>query len=294
MKFDADVSDTATLLNLILLARNRYVVHVGNLNITDICQGTLKRIIMTEVIGEGSLCNLESLWNINIELLLFSRAATPLEVNHLVILTEESSISLCINTAVFNILIASVPNLFYFVTRLSKFLGLKFNIGMFMLVDELFKKQHQSFTITFGKPIPWQTFDKSKSDLEWAAWVKDEMAKLEVGSMSGVLDLPSTNLRKSQMSLVIGMDSLYCLSQSAHTRVAERAKGLSTPLVVTSGYDDFYATNAETFCKVCKENNIPYILMLSPGKHSWKYWGFALEVHLQIFKAILEGKNLGF
>lgn len=73
-------------------------------------------------------------------------------------------------------------NLFYFVTRLSKFLGLKFNIGMFMLVDELFKKQHQSFTITFGKPIPWQTFDKSKSDLEWAAWVKDEMAKLEVGN----------------------------------------------------------------------------------------------------------------
>ena len=114
------------------------------------------------------------------------------------------------------------------------------------------------------------------------------------GSMSGVLDLPSTNLRKSQMSIVIGMDSLYCLSQSAHTRVAERGKGLSTPLVVTSGYDDFYATNAETFCKVCKENNIPYILMLSPGKHSWKYWGFALEVHLQIFKAILEGKNLGF
>ena len=51
-----------------------------------------------------------------------------------------------------------------------------------MLVDELFKKQHQSFTITFGKPIPWQTFDKSKSDLEWAAWVKDEMAKLEVGN----------------------------------------------------------------------------------------------------------------
>ena len=76
--------------------------------------------------------------------------------------------------------------------------------------------------------------------------------------------------------------------------MAERAKGLSTPLVVTSGYDDFYATNAETFCKVCKENKIPYILMLSPGKHSWKYWGFALEVHLQIFKAILEGKNLGF
>ena len=51
-----------------------------------------------------------------------------------------------------------------------------------MIKDELFKKQHQSFVITFGKPIPWQTFDKSKSDIEWAGWVKDEMAKLEAGN----------------------------------------------------------------------------------------------------------------
>lgn len=114
------------------------------------------------------------------------------------------------------------------------------------------------------------------------------------GSMSGVLDLPSTNLRKSQMSLVIGTDSLYCLSQSAHTRVVTAGKGLKTPLVISSGYNDFYASNAETFCKVCKENNIPYILLLTPGTHSWKYWGFALEEHIHYFKAILEGKNLGF
>jgi putative hemolysin len=69
--------------------------------------------------------------------------------------------------------------LFMFLTSFSKFIGLKFNIGMFMLVDELFKKQHKSFVITFGKPIPWQTFtDKSKTPAEWAAWVQNRVYEL--------------------------------------------------------------------------------------------------------------------
>lgn len=72
--------------------------------------------------------------------------------------------------------------LFYTLTSLSKFLGLKVNIGMFMLVDELFKNRHKSFVITFGEPIPYQTFDKSKTDSQWAEWVKDKMARLETGN----------------------------------------------------------------------------------------------------------------
>lgn len=71
---------------------------------------------------------------------------------------------------------------FYTLTGLSKFLGLKINIGMFLLVDELFRKRHKSFVITFGKPIPWQTFDKSRTDTEWAEWVKDRMTELEHGN----------------------------------------------------------------------------------------------------------------
>lgn len=71
---------------------------------------------------------------------------------------------------------------FYFLTGVSKRLGLKFNIGMFLLVDELFKNRHKSFVITFGKPIPWQTFDRSKTDTEWAKWTKARMAELEKGN----------------------------------------------------------------------------------------------------------------
>jgi hypothetical protein len=35
-----------------------------------------------------------------------------------------------------------------------------------------------SFTVTFGKPIPWQTFDKSKTPAQWAQYVKDIVYKL--------------------------------------------------------------------------------------------------------------------
>ncbi len=72
--------------------------------------------------------------------------------------------------------------LYYFWSRVSRFLRLKFNIGMIMLVDELFKQQHNHFVITFGEPIPWQTFDNSKTDQEWADWVKDKLLKLQEGN----------------------------------------------------------------------------------------------------------------
>ncbi len=73
-------------------------------------------------------------------------------------------------------------NLFYRLTSLSKCLGLKFNIGMFMLVDELFYKKGQTFVITFGEPIPWETFNKSKSDPEWAQMVREKMEALQEGN----------------------------------------------------------------------------------------------------------------
>ncbi|WP_291530071.1 1-acyl-sn-glycerol-3-phosphate acyltransferase [Bacteroides sp. UBA939] len=62
---------------------------------------------------------------------------------------------------------------FYNLANACKFLGIKFNIAMLYLVDEMFKNRHQTFTVTIGKPIPWQTFDKSKTPAEWAAYVKD-------------------------------------------------------------------------------------------------------------------------
>ena len=69
-------------------------------------------------------------------------------------------------------------NFFYNLANLCKILGIKFNIAMLYLADEMLKNRHKTFTITIGKPIPWQTFDKSKSPAGWAQYVKDIVYKL--------------------------------------------------------------------------------------------------------------------
>ncbi|MDR0896164.1 MAG: 1-acyl-sn-glycerol-3-phosphate acyltransferase [Prevotellaceae bacterium] len=72
-------------------------------------------------------------------------------------------------------------NFFYNLANVCKFFGIKFNIAMLYLVDEMFRNRHKTFTITIGKPIPWQTFDKSKTPAQWAACVKEEVYKLPGG-----------------------------------------------------------------------------------------------------------------
>ena len=59
-------------------------------------------------------------------------------------------------------------NFFYNFSNLRKKLGIKANIEMLFLVNEFYKQKNQTLTITFGKPIPWQTFDKRHTDAEWA------------------------------------------------------------------------------------------------------------------------------
>lgn len=68
---------------------------------------------------------------------------------------------------------------FYRIARWCKKLHLKVNLAQLFLVDEMFKNSGKDFTITFGKPIPWQTFDNSKSATEWAQWVKNKVYELE-------------------------------------------------------------------------------------------------------------------
>ena len=67
---------------------------------------------------------------------------------------------------------------FYTLANVCKALGIKFNIAMLFLVDEMYKNVHKSFRIAIGKPIPWQTFDKSRTPAQWAQHVQDEVYKL--------------------------------------------------------------------------------------------------------------------
>lgn len=69
-------------------------------------------------------------------------------------------------------------NFFYGLANVCKSLGIKANIAMLYLVDEMFKNRGETFTITIGKPIPWTTFDKTKRPTEWAKYVKETVYKL--------------------------------------------------------------------------------------------------------------------
>jgi 1-acyl-sn-glycerol-3-phosphate acyltransferase len=74
-------------------------------------------------------------------------------------------------------------NFFYHLANVTKALGVKLNIAMLYLSDEMFKNRHKTFIITFGKPIPWQTFNKSKTPIQWAQYVKDIVYNLSHSTM---------------------------------------------------------------------------------------------------------------
>lgn len=54
----------------------------------------------------------------------------------------------------------------------------KVNIAMLFLVGEMYKNVHKTFRVAFGAPIPWQTFDKSRTPAQWAQYVQDRVYEL--------------------------------------------------------------------------------------------------------------------
>ncbi len=113
------------------------------------------------------------------------------------------------------------------------------------------------------------------------------------GSMSGVLNLQQTKLKDSQISSIIEDKKERLDLESAINRI-DRIKNIKEPIIITCGYDDIYAVCSQDFSNKCKEENIPHVLVLSKGTHSWKYWAYALEMHLNFFNKILRKDNLGF
>lgn len=68
---------------------------------------------------------------------------------------------------------------FYRFANLRKRLGIRFNIELILLPDEMFKNKNQRFSVIFGEPIPYTHFDSSKSPSEWAEYVKEKSYNLE-------------------------------------------------------------------------------------------------------------------
>jgi 1-acyl-sn-glycerol-3-phosphate acyltransferase len=72
----------------------------------------------------------------------------------------------------------SNSNFFYNLARWRAKSGLKTNIEMLYLVDEMFKQKDKEILLKFGKPLPYQFFDGSKRDIEWAAYMKEHVYSL--------------------------------------------------------------------------------------------------------------------
>lgn len=70
-------------------------------------------------------------------------------------------------------------NFFYNLSNLRKKLGIKANIEMLYLVDEMVKQNNKNLVITFGKPLPWETFNKKRNIKEWIALIRTKTYELE-------------------------------------------------------------------------------------------------------------------
>ena len=67
---------------------------------------------------------------------------------------------------------------FYRLANWSKRLGIRFNLAMLFLVDELYRHRGGKFRVVIGKPIPWQEFTSARTPLAWAAHVRELVYRL--------------------------------------------------------------------------------------------------------------------
>lgn len=70
---------------------------------------------------------------------------------------------------------------FYNLSRWRKRLGIGANIEMLYLVDEMMRQWNKTLTLVIGSPVPYTRFDSTRSEAQWAAWLRDEVYRLGAG-----------------------------------------------------------------------------------------------------------------
>lgn len=70
---------------------------------------------------------------------------------------------------------------FYWLAKMRTIFNIKWNLEMFLLPDETYRHRKKTVHVYFGKPVPWSAFNKSKSNSEWAEWVKEKVYQLPEG-----------------------------------------------------------------------------------------------------------------
>ncbi|HET6227572.1 MAG TPA: 1-acyl-sn-glycerol-3-phosphate acyltransferase [Bacteroidia bacterium] len=82
---------------------------------------------------------------------------------------------------------------FYNLAYWRKRIGIKANMEMFYLVDEMYKQKGKTLTFTFGEPISWQTFTKDHPAEYWSEKVKQHTYALQTNDKSRMLPTIKNN-----------------------------------------------------------------------------------------------------
>ena len=70
-------------------------------------------------------------------------------------------------------------NFFYRLARFRKFFGIKANVEMFYLPDELYKQKGKTLSLVFGEPVSYKTFDKTNNQAFWANKMREIVYSLK-------------------------------------------------------------------------------------------------------------------
>lgn len=71
-----------------------------------------------------------------------------------------------------------LSNFFYRLANFRKFIGIKANIEMLYLADELFKQRNQHIVFTVGEPLSTEDLQQFKNDKEAARWIRNYVLNL--------------------------------------------------------------------------------------------------------------------
>jgi len=70
-------------------------------------------------------------------------------------------------------------NFFYNLANARKFLGIRVNIEMLFLVNEMFKQKNKTINIYFGTPVSHENLTNIHSPAEWAQKIKEQVYALK-------------------------------------------------------------------------------------------------------------------
>lgn len=79
---------------------------------------------------------------------------------------------------------------FYNLSNLRKRFGIKANIEMLYLADEMYRQKNKTITVIFGKPIPASFFDSRHPEKKWAQLVKEHVYTLPGGGHQSEMTRP--------------------------------------------------------------------------------------------------------